>query len=51
MSELLDAIPDVDIDDNGTFKYILINVYDGDKDQTDGVKVILRGYLREYHGE
>ncbi|XP_046740960.1 14 kDa phosphohistidine phosphatase-like [Diprion similis] len=46
MSELLDAIPDVDIDDNGKFKYILIHVFDAEKDT---VKTIVRGHLREYH--
>ncbi|XP_020712247.2 14 kDa phosphohistidine phosphatase-like [Athalia rosae] len=46
MEKILEAIPDVDIDDNGTFKYILIDVYGKD----DSIqKVILRGYLRDYH--
>ncbi|XP_046615332.1 14 kDa phosphohistidine phosphatase-like isoform X1 [Neodiprion virginianus] len=46
MSELLDTIPDVDIDDNGKFKYILIHVFDA---ENDTVKTIVRGYLREFH--
>ena len=46
-SSVLDKVADVDIDANGTFKYILIQI------QTkDGVsKEIVRGYQwAEYHG-
>lgn len=49
MSEILDQIPDVDIDANGVFKYILINVTDKKSKST---KPIVRGYARApYHGE
>lgn len=48
----LEAVPLVDIDDEGRFKYILIKVYG--KEQADGTepsKLIVRGYLRaEWHG-
>ena len=43
-----DAIPTVDIDTEGRFKYILIKVYSG-KDEE--FKYITRGYAwAEYHG-
>lgn len=49
----LEAIPLVDIDSEGRFKYILIKVYA--KEQPDGSepsKLIVRGYARaEWHGE
>lgn len=49
MSQLLDQVADVDIDSQGRFKYILINV----KDKTNNVnKQIVRGYARaQWHGE
>ncbi|XP_051153345.1 14 kDa phosphohistidine phosphatase-like isoform X2 [Leptopilina boulardi] len=49
MSEILDQIPDVDIDANGVFKYILINVTDKKSKST---KPIVRGYARApYHAD
>lgn len=49
MSEILDQIPDVDIDADGVFKYILINVTDK---KSNSKKPIVRGYARApYHGE
>lgn len=49
----LAAVPDVDIDDEGVFKYILIAVYG--KERSDGSepsKLIVRGYSRcQWHGE
>jgi len=49
MSELLNKISDVDIDDNGKFKYILINVQD---EVNKANKHIVRGYARaQWHGE
>lgn len=49
MSQLLDQVADVDIDANGRFKYILINV----KDKVNDVsKQIVRGYTRaQWHGK
>lgn len=47
MSEALNKIQEVDIDPNGVFKYILIEIKD-----KDAVKKIVRGYSRcDYHGE
>ena len=48
----LDAVPFVDIDNEGRFKYILIKVYGKEKsDGSEPSKVIVRGYLRaEWHG-
>ncbi|XP_024886828.1 uncharacterized protein LOC112464207 [Temnothorax curvispinosus] len=49
MSELLDKVPDVDIDGHGRFKYILINVQD---DVGKASKKIVRGYARaQWHGK
>ncbi|KYN30449.1 hypothetical protein ALC56_15145 [Trachymyrmex septentrionalis] len=49
MSQLLDNVPDVDIDGHGRFKYILINVQD---DVGKVSKKIVRGYARaQWHGE
>jgi len=49
MSQLLDKVPDVDIDGHGRFKYILVNVQD-DVGKTS--KKIVRGYARaQWHGE
>mgnify|MGYP000123688926 FL=1 len=42
----IDDLPDVDIDSNGRFKYILIKVIDDDKS-----KFLVRGYKwAAYHG-
>ncbi|XP_015605548.1 14 kDa phosphohistidine phosphatase isoform X1 [Cephus cinctus] len=43
MAQLLDKIPDVDIDANGVFKYVLIMVHDDENKQS---KPIVRGYSR-----
>ncbi|XP_012214646.1 sex-regulated protein janus-A-like [Linepithema humile] len=49
MSQLLDNVPDVDIDDNGKFKYILINVQDK---ANKASKQIVRGYARaQWHAD
>jgi len=52
-SEKLANIPEVEIDPDGTFKYVLIKVY-GAKGPTspDEVKTIVRGFKwGEYHGK
>lgn len=52
MDAKLEAVPLVDIDDEGRFKYILIKVYG--REQSDGSepsKLIVRGYKRaQWHG-
>ncbi|XP_071628413.1 sex-regulated protein janus-A isoform X2 [Temnothorax longispinosus] len=49
MSELLDKVPDVDIDGHGRFKYILINVQDN---VGKASKKIVRGYARaQWHAD
>ena len=49
MSQLLDKVPDVDIDSHGRFKYILINVKDKSNNAS---KFIVRGYARaEWHAD
>lgn len=46
----LKAVPDVDIDKNGKFKYILIKVHDPDKERE--FKHIVRGTAKAaYHGK
>ncbi|XP_047020587.1 14 kDa phosphohistidine phosphatase-like [Helicoverpa zea] len=51
MSTALEAIPKVDIDPAGVFKYILLNVYDKTKVNVEPV-VIVRGYKRcNYHSD
>ncbi|XP_055301990.1 sex-regulated protein janus-A-like [Sitodiplosis mosellana] len=53
MDGKLEAVPLVDIDDEGRFKYILIKVYG--REQADGTepnKLIVRGYQRaEWHAD
>ncbi|XP_041975138.1 14 kDa phosphohistidine phosphatase-like [Aricia agestis] len=52
MSSAANNIPLVDIDPSGVFKYILINVYDKEKNEAEPQKVIVRGYKRcEYHAD
>ncbi|CAK1601599.1 unnamed protein product [Parnassius mnemosyne] len=47
----LDTIPKVDIDSSGIFKYILMNVYDKNKEEKPPV-IIVRGYKRcNYHSD
>ncbi|KAL4713813.1 hypothetical protein ACJJTC_015467 [Scirpophaga incertulas] len=47
----LEAIPRVDIDTSGVFKYILLNVHDQNKDSEEPV-IIVRGYKRcNYHSD
>ena len=42
------AIPDVDLDPDGRFKYVLIKVYSGKGDE---YKYIVRGYTwADFHG-
>ncbi|CAH0592135.1 unnamed protein product [Chrysodeixis includens] len=51
MSGALDAVPKVDIDATGVFKYILLNVYDKTKVNVEPT-VIVRGYKRcAYHSD
>ncbi|CAD0248517.1 unnamed protein product [Spodoptera exigua] len=51
MSTALEALPKVDIDPTGVFKYILLNVYDKTKVNVEPV-VIVRGYKRcNYHSD
>lgn len=52
MTDSLSKVADVDIDGNGTFKYILIRVYGPDKggNEEPASKLIVRGYQRaSYH--
>ncbi|XP_044595357.1 14 kDa phosphohistidine phosphatase-like [Cotesia glomerata] len=49
MATALDAIPDVNIDPNGVFKYILVYVHD---DNTKQSKPIVRGYKKcKFHAD
>lgn len=54
MAADLAQIPDVDIDSDGVFKYVLIRVHlaSPSEDSTKECKEIVRGYKwAEYHGE
>ena len=47
MSEALNKVDEVDVDPNGIYKYILIEVKD-----KDATKKIVRGYVRcNFHGK
>ncbi|XP_063972625.1 14 kDa phosphohistidine phosphatase-like [Diachasmimorpha longicaudata] len=49
MPETLNQIPDVDIDPNGVFKYILVHIHDDNNKQS---KPIVRGYARcQWHAD
>ncbi|XP_032674999.1 14 kDa phosphohistidine phosphatase-like [Odontomachus brunneus] len=49
MSQLLDQVADVDIDDRGRFKYILIDVKDTINNAS---KQVVRGYVRaQWHAD
>lgn len=49
MSAALEAIPKVDIDTDGIFKYILIRVYDKSVEDEPSIDIV-RGYKRApYH--
>lgn len=49
MSELLNKVPDVDIDASGKFKYMLLNIHDK---TNDAFKPVVRGYTKaEWHGK
>lgn len=52
-SELLNSVPDVEIEPEGTFKYVLIRVYAPQtKDGNEPSKMIVRGNSRgPYHGK
>ncbi|CAH1639388.1 unnamed protein product [Spodoptera littoralis] len=51
MSTALEALPKVDIDPTGVFKYIMLNVYDKTKVNVEPV-LIVRGYKRcNYHSD
>ncbi|KAI5632874.1 janus/Ocnus family (Ocnus) domain-containing protein [Phthorimaea operculella] len=51
-SEALAAVPKVDIDPEGVFKYILLRVYDPKLKNNDEHITILRGYARcSYHSD
>ncbi|XP_055382926.1 sex-regulated protein janus-A-like isoform X2 [Condylostylus longicornis] len=49
----LEAVPNVDIDNEGVFKYILIKVYGKEKsDGSEPSKLIVRGYQRcQWHSD
>jgi len=49
----LEAVPNVDIDEEGVFKYVLIKVYAEQKaDGTEPSKLIVRGYQRcQWHSD
>jgi hypothetical protein len=53
LSEKLASIPEVEIDQDGTFKYVLIRVYSAKKSSSsEEVKTIVRGFKwGEYHGK
>lgn len=52
MNPKLEAVPLVEIDDEGVFKYVLIKVYGPEQDDgSEPSKVIVRGSLKEWHGE
>ncbi|CAG9580966.1 unnamed protein product [Danaus chrysippus] len=45
-------VPVVDIDPEGVFKYILINLYDKNLSESEPQKVLVRGYKRcNYHSD
>ncbi|CAG9132433.1 unnamed protein product [Plutella xylostella] len=51
-SKALADVPKVDIDPTGVFKYILINVYDKEKNGQEPTITIVRGYQRcNYHSD
>lgn len=52
-TDLLNAVPNVEIDPQGTFKYVLIRVYAPQTpDGSEPSKMIVRGNRRgAYHGE
>ncbi|PSN49970.1 14 kDa phosphohistidine phosphatase [Blattella germanica] len=52
-SEKLAGVPEVDIDPDGTFKYVLIKVYGAKKgSDSEEVKTVVRGFSwGAYHGE
>lgn len=51
-STALQSIKEVDIDPEGTFKYILIKVYTTMKESEEQAKMIVRGYKRcPYHSK
>jgi phosphohistidine phosphatase len=52
-SDKLESIREVDIDPDGTFKYVLIKVYGAKKPSSpEEVKTIVRGFKwGEYHGK
>lgn len=50
--DLLSAFTSVDIDPEGVFKYVLIEVTAEDSQGAEVVKLIVRGYRRaEYHAD
>lgn len=51
-SSKLDNFPPVDIDEKGTFKYVLIEVYETSPDGTEKAKLLVRGRnSAEYHAD
>lgn len=49
MAQALDQIPDVNIDSDGIFKYILVHIHDDNNKQS---KPIVRGYAKcTWHGK
>ncbi|ELT97046.1 hypothetical protein CAPTEDRAFT_148979 [Capitella teleta] len=52
MHAKLDAIPDVEIDESGVFKYVLIKLYIDDGSADEKFKLIVRGNGRgEFHAD
>lgn len=50
-SSSLEAVPKVDIDPAGVFKYILIKIHDKELSEEDSITVV-RGYKRcNYHSD
>lgn len=48
----LDAVPKVDIDPEGVFKYILLKVYGKEKNNEEPSVTVVRGYKRcNYHSD
>lgn len=52
MEAKLEAVENVQIDDEGVFKYVLIKVYGPEKqDGSEPSKIVVRGSLKEWHGK
>ncbi len=52
MAKKLQQIPSVVIDDEGTFKYVLIEAYETETNGEETSKLLVRGFRRaEYHAD